>query len=152
MEKRTQATWAVILVIAVGVLIWYGFFDFSKIPVAFEVHNTTINLEIADTDAERTLGLGGRDSLDYDTGMLFVFPRSGKHAFWMKGMQFSIDILWIDKKFEVVHLESNVSPESYPKTIYSPEEKSSFVLELNAGRAQELGIIEGSQLDPVFEN
>ncbi|MEY2664714.1 MAG: hypothetical protein RIT04_522 [Candidatus Parcubacteria bacterium] len=101
---------------------------------------------VADTNSEKELGLGGRDSLASDTGMLFVFDESSEHAFWMKDMKFGIDIIWLDENMRVVHVENDVLPESYPK-IFSSREKSRFVLEVSAGIAKKNNYTEGSTLD-----
>lgn len=60
------------------------------------VGSDTITAEIADTNALRERGLGYRDGLAPGTGMLFVFDRASDHTFWMKGMRFCLDIVWIE--------------------------------------------------------
>lgn len=62
--------------------------------------------------------------------MLFVFPEAGLHRFWMKDMNFPIDIYWLGKNYEVVDVAKNVPPESYPKT-FSPKSPANYVLETN---------------------
>ncbi len=92
----------------------------------------TLKLEVADTDAERELGLSGRTGLDQNSGLLFVFDRPGNYGFWMKDMLFPIDIAWLDKDRRVVHIERGVSPATYP-TVFFPQANSTYVLEVNAG-------------------
>jgi len=75
--------------------------------------------------------------------MLFVFSESGKHSFWMKGMEFPLDILWL-RDGKVVAIEGGVSRDS--REIFSPDVVSDQVLELNAGMADGLGIGIGSEL------
>src|SRR5436305_1009786 len=48
------------------------------------IHNTVISVEVVDTDATREKGLGDRESLAENTGMLFVFPKDDTYGFWMK--------------------------------------------------------------------
>jgi uncharacterized protein len=65
-----------------------------------------------------------------------VFDREGYQGFWMKEMNFPIDIVWLNKDKKIVHIEHNVSPDTYPK-IFNPNnefnnEKSLYVLETNA--------------------
>lgn len=124
---------------------WYS----PNIPKALQIQGHTIVLEIADSADERRRGLSGRANLDADTGMLFVFRQPGYYSFWMPDMYFPIDIIWIDKHFFVVDIEKNVLPESYPK-IFQPSREAQYVLELNAGKADEFGIRGGSILTPVF--
>ncbi len=95
------------------------------------IGNTQVRAEISDTDALRTLGLSGRTSLEEGTGMLFVFDSPGSHGIWMKGMNFSIDIVWADEE-KIIYIEKNVSPTTFPKFFYPPL-PAFFVLELPAG-------------------
>ncbi|MEK9185004.1 MAG: DUF192 domain-containing protein [Patescibacteria group bacterium] len=94
--------------------------------------NNKVNLIIADTEAKREKGLGGFTVLSSDTGMLFVFPESGIYPFWMKDMQFPLDIIWLDEKCIITHIEKKVSPETYPESFVS-DKNSLYVLETNAG-------------------
>jgi uncharacterized membrane protein (UPF0127 family) len=80
--------------------------------------------------------------------MLFVFDLPARHAFWMKGMTFPLDILWIEEGV-VVHLEHDLPPSGPQETdanrpIYSPFVPASYVLEVNAGFAAEHGIVPGT--------
>src|SRR3989344_9082121 len=63
-----------------------------------------INLlvEVADSEVERAQGLSGRKVLAEQTGILFVFPTAEQHAFWMKDMNFALDIIWLDKNWKIV--------------------------------------------------
>ena len=104
-----------------------------------------IQVEIADTPTKRELGLSGRALLNSNTGMLFIFENPGSYFFWMKDMRFPIDIVWINVDREVVGIDSNISPDTYPKT-FNSSEKVQFVLELNAGDASKFGIATGTTL------
>ncbi|MFA6536277.1 MAG: DUF192 domain-containing protein [Candidatus Paceibacterota bacterium] len=105
----------------------------------------TINVLIADDDAKRTLGLGGRKSLPDDSVMLFIFPKPDSYGIWMKDMKFPIDIFWLDENFSVIDEKINVATSTYPEIFY-PNSKASFVLEGNAGFAEKRGIRVGSVL------
>ena len=59
------------------------------------VGDTPLTVELALTGHEQTLGLGYRNGLEEGTGMLFVFPEPSERVFWMKGMRFCLDIVWI---------------------------------------------------------
>ena len=58
----------------------------------------TLQVDLALTDEEKARGLSGRESLDEDEGMLFVFDVPGNYGFWMKDMNFAIDIIWLNEK------------------------------------------------------
>lgn len=103
----------------------------------------SLNAEVADNDANRQIGLSGRTCIPANTAMLFVFDEPAKYAFWMKDMRFAIDIVWLDADKKVVHIEQDVSPETYPKT-FTSSEPALYVLELRSGRAVELGLQRGS--------
>ena len=109
-----------------------------------------VRVELARTAAERTRGLGGHAPLGADEGMLFVFPELGRHSFWMKGMTFALDIIWI-RDGQVVHVLAGVPPPR-PGTpdselpIYTPPAAANYVLEVSAGFAARWGIQAGSRV------
>jgi uncharacterized membrane protein (UPF0127 family) len=105
-------------------------------------------LIFANTEAQRNLGLGGRKSLPENQGMFFIFDEPGDYSFWMKDMQFPIDIIWLDEHGVITHIEKNVAPETYPKTFF-PGKKSLYVLETNSGYAEKNNLEEGYSIDFV---
>ncbi|MEK7584928.1 MAG: DUF192 domain-containing protein [Patescibacteria group bacterium] len=138
------------LIIVAGAGLTYYFWPAKGgAPIVTEsrklVTNWGLKLELADTDTTRTKGLSGRASLPSDTGLLFVFDRAGTYGFWMKEMNFPIDIVWINEAKQVVGITKNLTPESYPQVFYPPEPIKS-ALEINAGAAEKLGIKKGDQL------
>lgn len=102
-------------------------------------------LKLAVTSKNRTKGLGGIKSLPASEGMLFVFAGQRTRCFWMKDMNFPLDIIWLNQSKRVVHIEQNVSPNTYPHQ-FCPSEPAGYVLELNAGQAQSAGILKGQTL------
>ena len=81
---------------------------------------------------EEQLGLMHRkNKLKKNHGLLFDYNRYGVFSFWMKDTLLSLDIIWINNNQEIVHIERNVRPESYPATYYSPV-PARFVVEVNA--------------------
>lgn len=110
------------------------------IPV-FLPSGKEITAELAITDEERQKGLMFRERLDSDQGMLFVFEEEGYYSFWMKNTLISLDILWLDQKKRIVHVEHNVPPcRKAPCPAYSPRLPALYVLELKAGSAEENGL------------
>ena len=100
---------------------------------------------MADTEEKRTKGLGGLASIPRDYGMFFVFDSPNYLNIWMKDMLFPIDILWIDEYFEIVHIEKNISPNTYPQIFTAPV-KARFVLELNARMSDVYGLNVGGKI------
>lgn len=100
---------------------------------------SVVHVIIADTEATQERGLGGRNGLAPNEGMLFVFPSDGIYPFWMKDTLFSIDIIWLDIHGTIVDMRTNVSPESYPE-VFTPTASARYVLEVSAGYVLEHNI------------
>lgn len=105
----------------------------------------TVRVELAISAEAQALGLSGRAGLAEGEGLLFVFNQPGKHMFWMKDMNFPIDILWISESQAVMHIEKNVSPATYPQR-FGPDAYSKYVLEVPAGFADKYGINTGNRV------
>jgi hypothetical protein len=122
---------------------------FVRHDVTITTPNGAIVAEVVDTKSSRELGLSGRDSMRNNEGMLFVFDYPGRYGFWMKDMNFPLDIIWINQNGYVVAIESNFTPESYlqnpPKTVMNGP-PANYVLEVNTGIAEQLGIFLGSMV------
>lgn len=116
----------------------------SSTSTTVRVGSAILPVEVADTPAKRELGLSERESLQEDSGLLFVFQSDEEWGIWMKDMRFPIDIIWASKEGVVVHVEKNVSPETFPE-VFSPDVPARYVLEVNAGFAVVHGIGTGSQ-------
>ena len=106
----------------------------------------TYVLEVADTDEARKLGLSGRPALAKNAGMLFVFPDSAPRSIVMRGMCFSIDIVWLDAEKRIVYIQENARPESYPSERFCPDAPAHYVIELSAGEAAAAGLRVGQEL------
>jgi len=110
----------------------------------------TIHALVSADETAREKGLGDRDSLPSDEGMLFIFPQAGSYGFWMKDMSFPIDIVWMNAGHAVLGIASDVATSTYPD-LFLPPSPVTYVLELNANAATNLGIVKGSILsfDPT---
>ena len=101
------------------------------------VKDLAIKAKIADEPKEQQTGLADYSSLGLDEGMIFVFDQSKRHTFWMKDMDFAIDIIWIDEAKKIVDIAPNVPPEPNKNekelTRYKPKSDAKYVLEINAG-------------------
>ena len=111
--------------------------------VLWQIGNRTIDLEIANTPAQRYLGLSGRSDICPDCGMLFSFPKKEKQSFVMRNMNFPLDIIFIAEG-KIIKIYHNLSPEgSSPQNIYDSEVPVDYVIELLGSRAKALKIEEG---------
>lgn len=109
----------------------------------------TILAELADTPEKRARGLMFRESLPKNRGMLFTFAEPQQWTFWMKNTRISLDIIWMDGKKRIVHIERNVpgcsrTDDGCPQ--YQPNENAMYVLELAAGTADSLKLQQGITL------
>lgn len=110
-----------------------------------EFGGVSLRIEVATTSASQERGLGGRESIPNDYGMLFVFKDSDKYGFWMKDMLVPIDIFWLDDKGQVVSIIERVATSSYPNVFY-PSAPARYVFETIAGFAQTHSIATGTPL------
>ncbi len=111
-----------------------------------KIGDRVFNVEIADTIASRAKGLSSHEPLSDNQGMLFVFPFAAPQVFWMKGMKFPIDIIWI-KDDKVIGMAVGAGVEAGPNyAFYKSSEAVDKVLEINAGLVSRLGIQTGDIL------
>jgi uncharacterized membrane protein (UPF0127 family) len=99
---------------------------------------------IADSDAERQLGLSNTKEIPVGVAKIFIFDTSDTWSFWMKDMNYSIDIFWLDENGRVVYVVESVSPETYPHTSFAPQVPAKYVIETKAGFAKENNITVGA--------
>lgn len=101
------------------------------------IKDSCFEVELAVTQEERGNGLIGRNKLDADKGMLFIFEEEDIHSFWMKDMKFAIDIIWINADKEIVHISSYTQPCEIlqPCPSITPPREAKYVLEIKAGKA-----------------
>ena len=105
----------------------------------FQVGNAIFQVDLAQTQEERSRGLSGRAPMADNKGMLFIFEKKKFHNFWMKDMKFPIDIIWMDGNFQIIDITKNISPKTYPNTFTSLS-PAKYVLEINAGLSEKNNI------------
>ena len=104
-----------------------------------------IDLEIADNDYERQLGLMNRKEMKENEGMLFIFPMQQLQSFWMRNTLISLDIMFVNDQRKIVTIHKNtkiLSEISYPST-----EPSIYVVETLAGFTDRHNIQVGDKID-----
>lgn len=100
-----------------------------------EIQNQKFSVEVAKDDNSRQIGLSGRNSLDQNKGMVFLFDKKGKYSFWMKNTLIPLDIIFIDED-KIVHIAKNAKPEKDivgTLPIYTTPYEADKVLEINGG-------------------
>jgi uncharacterized membrane protein (UPF0127 family) len=109
------------------------------------IGKNTLQVEIASTDAEREQGLSDRTSMPAGHGMLFVFDPPRGVNFWMKDMQFSLDMVFATADGVITKIDTNVTPQSYPE-LFPSGGPITYVLELPAGYTNTVGIAVGQKI------
>lgn len=147
----------IIFVLLLGLLIFGGFFilqdrssltsdDFVQTLPAIKIRGASIEVELAKTPEEQAQGLSGKTSLPENQGMLFLYDKPGLYSFWMKDMNFPIDIIWVDENYRIADITKNLSPDTFPQS-FQPSKPAQYVLEVNTGFADRNNIRVGDTVD-----
>jgi uncharacterized protein len=111
---------------------------------ADSVKKATIDIEIANTEYGRELGLMKRKSMEENQGMLFIFPVEKMQAFWMRNTLISLDMIFVSAQKEIVTIQKNtkiLSDQSYPSS-----KPAMYVIEVNAGFSDRHNLKEGDKI------
>ena len=150
-SSKMRAYVTIFFVIAAFVVIYFITQPRSEITLkdyehsAITIAGTTVSVEIPLTKNSYKKGLGDRDELGEKSGILFLCLTDPYPKFWMKGMKFPIDIIWIDENFVVSDITRDVSVDSFPE-YFMPSQQSEHVLEVNAGFIEEHSISIGDRV------
>lgn len=126
-------------------LVLIGAILFSSAKSGIKIGSEYYALERVSTAENLQLGLSGRDGLEDNSGMVFVFPDVRDQCIWMKDMKFALDILWLNVDKNIIAIEQNVSPETYPNQYCHGPAK--YVIELSAGDVKSANIKVGQSVD-----
>ena len=121
--------------------------------VVFETDSGTYayTVGVADSYEERRVGLMYQENLDEDKGMIFVFAKKQTFNFWMTNTLIDLDMIFIDEDNNVVDFIENAEPCKVEKCPhYSPKTEALYVLEVNGGQAEKIGLEIGDKVK--FEN
>jgi len=141
MEKQKILLMAIIALILV-LAFMYPFPKSNSICIG----ENCFDLELAETFAEHSQGLMFRENLPLNSGMLFIFEKEDDYSFWMKNTIITLDIIWINEN-KIVFIKRSAQPcINDPCESFSPNIPAKYVLEINGGLSEELGIIEGNEV------
>ena len=101
---------------------------------------TEFDIEIAEKEADLARGLKFRDKMQEKQGMLFIFKQIDYHSFWMQDTYLSLDMVFIDEDFKVIHIAKDTPP--FSEEMISPPSPNQYVLELLAGSADKYNLKE----------
>lgn len=113
----------------------------------------TLELAVADTEAERNRGLGERDTLP-KSGMLFVIDPPVPTEIWMKGMRFPLDVVWL-RNGRIVFVQEYMpvaDPSDPTPPTYGPDQPVDAIIEVAAGSAKGdgFGVGQTVRLDGLY--
>lgn len=143
MNTKKVAFWGTIPTILAVLLLSLAVFPLKKDNREnFRIRDKEVKVEVVTDPKEQQKGLGGRESLCENCGMLFVFPEKKKESFWMKDMRFDLDIIWIADR-RVGYIFKNADHSSLKRI--DPSVPSDMVLEANSGFCDKFGIKVGDK-------
>jgi uncharacterized protein len=106
-----------------------------------------VSVEVAATEKERARGLMERESLDEDSGMLFVFFEPTAGGFWMKNTLIPLSIAFFDHDGKILKILDMTPCKKDPCKIYDPGVEYHGALEVNRGAFDEWGVEEGDVIE-----
>lgn len=104
-----------------------------------------VQVEVAESEAQKAMGLMFRTEVPRGTGMLFPHRGERELTMWMRNTFVSLDMIFIRADGTVHRIAANTEPMS--EEIIASEGKVSAVLELGAGEAKRLGIQPGDKVE-----
>jgi uncharacterized membrane protein (UPF0127 family) len=142
------------MIIAVGAVIFFFLFlqfrGMSYETATLAMGGELFMARVADSAPKRAQGLSGTDHLEKNEAMLFIMPTVGTFAFWMKDMQYPLDIVWvregkiIDIATRVPPVTPGISEEQVPR--YTSRLPIDAVVEVVAGTVDRLGLKIGDEI------
>lgn len=130
-----------VIIFAISILLLYGFY-YRKNPLTSKVRigSNVFIVDVAVTSIEKMKGLSGRESLAANHGMLFVYDHKEQYEFWMRGMKFPLDFIFI-ADHTIIDISENITPPTsiFP-AIIKPKSGADKILELPSGTIQTAGI------------
>jgi len=139
MSKNIILIISPILLIVAGLLIWRLFFYLPPSnSVNIKINDVNYKIEMAQTIAQKSKGLSGRETLCKNCGMFFIFGFETNLPFWMKDTLVPLDMIWLDKNGKIVDIQTITEINS--TKIYQNKIPAKYVLELNANDSQKINL------------
>jgi len=142
----------IVLFIVIAVLVYvfyYNFYRYSGTTV--NINGYVFKTDVVTSIVDMQKGLSGRETITDNQAMLFVYEDKNKRVFWMKDMNFNIDLLWIDDD-QIVGYEKDMLAPAKDTPLdnlkrYSSNAKVNKVLEIKAGLIDKLNIKIGDKVN-----
>ncbi|MCC6909189.1 MAG: DUF192 domain-containing protein [Phycisphaerales bacterium] len=164
MKPASRLAWlpatAILLISIISLVGLRGCDEESTDTFTAKLGGEWFTLDTAITLAEQKRGLGGRESIPDDGGMIFIFSRDEERNFWMLDCLVDMDIMYIDRTGFIVSTytmkaqplrQPGESQQQYEQRLradsYPSKGRARYAIELRAGRMAELGLRRGQQLE-----
>jgi uncharacterized protein len=105
---------------------------------------TTIDVAVADTPEQRSLGLMDVRNMPAGKGMLFIFDREEPLSFWMANTPLPLDLIFVNRNKQIVRIHHNAQP--YSERQFPSGAPAMYVVEVNAGFCIDNDITEGHHI------
>lgn len=145
-KKMTPFHYLIIILLALAALATYTLINQKPSPtqsITLKIKDKNFKIELAQSMSQKSLGLGNRQSLCNNCGMLFLYKGEGPLPFWMKNTLIPLDMIWLNSKGTIVDIQTALPEPNTPDhqlKIYQNEKAAQYVLELNAYKAKELDL------------
>jgi uncharacterized membrane protein (UPF0127 family) len=121
--------------------------EFTKGRVELVEQKKSYQVEVAQTQAQRALGLMHRSVLPLDTGMLFIYDKTSVKGVWMRDTLIALDVLFLSEDGVIIDMMPHLKPcEAMPCPVYESLKPARYMLELNAGEIEKQKIKTGQQM------
>ena len=146
-RRKDVLSWGLIVfvLLLVGAAAMYVLLPQLQPHTSLHLGDGVFAARVAKTEEERATGLSDTTGLGDDQAMIFVYGKDDKWPITMKGMKYSIDIVWLDKDKKVVYIVKNANPSSYPYDTFTPKEDARYVVEVVAGTTGKKAVTINSQ-------
>jgi len=122
--------------------VWREIYPNTK-PI--KIGEVVVEASLARSITEQILGLSNTPYLPENVVKFFMFSVDSDHPIWMKDMNYALDVMWVNKSGEIVFIQKNVTPETFPEAFSSPV-PARYVVEAAAGFVEKNNIKIGSKV------
>lgn len=133
-----------LVLVLVGGAAFYILWSQMQPRITLKIGDGIFTAKLATTDVDRQTGLSGTSQLSANQALILVFDTDDSWSIWMKGMNYPLDIVWLNQQKQVVYIVKNAQPDSYPNSSFEPSKPARYVIELAAGTVDNKAIQVGS--------
>ena len=135
-----------VVLLCVFVLTGCGGRNTPRVVIETDAGEVTVAVEVADSPAERAVGLMHRPSLDADAGMIFVFAGERRGGFWMKDTLIPLSVGFANRDGQILSILDMEPCPADPCRVYDPGMTYATALEVNRGAFARWGVRAGDRL------